>query len=87
VTIQIGIDLKPMKKEKEGKMTLKHRKNIVRQAKQLIKINVKNYDSLPEGKKEVILDKYIGQVCTEQGWTFSHFYCENGKILEKILNP
>jgi len=75
-----------MKKEKEGTTTLKHRKNIVRQAKQLIKINVKNYNSLPVGESEVILDKYISQVCTEQGWTFSHFYCEEGKILEKILN-
>jgi hypothetical protein len=67
-------------------MTLKHRKNIVREAKRLIKKEVKNYETLLSGQKESILDEYIDKVCIEKGWSLSHFYLEDGKILEKILN-
>jgi hypothetical protein len=70
----------------KGPMTLKHRKNIVREAKRLIKKEVKNYETLLSGQKEAILDEYIDKVCIEKGWSLSHFYLEDGKILEKILN-
>ncbi len=70
----------------KGPMTLKHRKNIVREAKRLIKKEVKNYETLLSGQKESILDEYIDKVCIEKGWSLSHFYLEDGKILEKILN-
>jgi hypothetical protein len=41
----------------KGPMTLKHRKNIAREAKHLIKAEVKDYESLPGGKQESILDE------------------------------
>jgi hypothetical protein len=69
-----------------GPMTLKHRKNIVREAKRLIKEEVKNYETLLSGQKESILDDYIDKICVEKGWSLSHFYLEDGKILNKILN-
>lgn len=70
----------------KGPMTLKHRKNIVREAKRLIKEEVKNYETLLSGQKETILDEYIDKVCIEKGCSLSHFYAEDGKILNKILN-
>ena len=70
----------------KGPMTLKHRKNIVRVAKQLIKKEVKNYETFLSGHKETILDEYIDKVCVEKDWSLSHFYDEDGKLLEKILN-
>ena len=70
----------------KGSITLKHRKNIVREAKQLIKKEVKDYETFSSGQKEVILDEYIDKICTEKGWSLPHFYFEDIKILEKILN-
>lgn len=69
----------------KGPMTLKHRKNIVREAKRLIKKEVEDYSSKLSGEQESILDKYIEKVCIEKGWSFAHFYCEEAKILNKIL--
>lgn len=70
----------------KGPMTLKHRKNIVREAKNLIKTQVKDYESRPIGEREVILDEFIEQVSIEKGWSLAHFYFEDGKILNRILN-
>lgn len=67
-------------------MNLKHRKNIVREAKRLIKNDIKDYDTKTSGEQEIILDQYIEKVCLDLGWDLSHFYCEEGKILNKILN-
>lgn len=67
-------------------MTLTHRKNIVREAKHLINAEVKDYESLPGGQKESILDEYIDKLCVEKGWSLSHFYAEDGKVLNKILS-
>lgn len=69
----------------KGPMTTKHRKNIVREAKRLIKIEDKDYHTKPSGEQEAILDHYINKVCVQKGWDFSHFYFEEGKKLEKIL--
>lgn len=69
----------------KGPITLKHRKNIVREAKHLIMAEVKDYESLPGGQKESILDEYIDKLCVEKGWSLSHFYAEDGKVLNKIL--
>lgn len=69
----------------KGPMTLKHRKNIVRDAKRLINSEVEDYDTKPSGEQETILDHYIGIVCDQKGWDLSHFYFEEGKVLEKIL--
>lgn len=66
-------------------LSTKQRKNIVREAKALIKKEVKDFDSLLSGEKERILDNYIDQVCEQKGTTLSHFYFEEGKKLEKIL--
>lgn len=71
----------------KGPMNTKHRKNIVREAKRLIGIDIKDYFERQLGEREVILDSYIEKVCNERGWSFSHFYAEDGKLLEKILNP
>ncbi len=68
-----------------GPMNLKHRKNIVRRAKKLISLEIKDYDSKSTGEQETILDEYIEKICVELGWEFAHFYCEEGKVLEKIL--
>jgi hypothetical protein len=70
----------------KGPMNLKHRKNIVREAKRLIKNDIKDYDTKTSGEQEIILDQYIEKVCLDLGWDLSHFYCEEGKILNKILN-
>jgi hypothetical protein len=70
----------------KGKMNTKHRKNIVREAKKLIKLEVPNYNQKPIGERESILDRYINQICIKRGWDFAHFYCEEGKVLDKILN-
>ena len=67
-------------------MNLKHRKNIVRGAKKLISLEIKDYKSRPVGEQESILDKYIEKICVGLGWSLSNFYCEEGKVLEKILN-
>lgn len=67
-------------------MTTKHRKNIVREAKKRIKIEVSNFESLLVGEREVLLDEYIRKICEEKGFDFIHFYCEEGNILEKIIN-
>jgi hypothetical protein len=66
-------------------LNTKQRKNIVREAKGLIKQEVKSFDSLPSGKRESILDSYIRLVCEKKGIDFIHFYTEEGKKLEKIL--
>jgi hypothetical protein len=69
----------------KGSMTLKHRKNIVREAKSRISKEIKDYDNKEVGEQETILDRYIENVCIEKGWSLSHFYCEEGKILDKLL--
>jgi hypothetical protein len=69
----------------KGSMNLKHRKNIVREAKKLINIEIEDYNSRHIGEQESILDKYIEKICVELGWTLSNFYCEEDKVLEKIL--
>jgi hypothetical protein len=70
----------------KGPMNLNHRKNIVRKAKRQIKNDIKDYDIKPSGEQEVILDQYIEKICIESGWNLSHFYFEECKILDKILN-
>ena len=67
-------------------LTDKHRKNIIRKTKKLIKTNVPDYYKLPEGEKEQIQDKYIEQCCIELGVTLANFYHQEGKILDNILN-
>lgn len=69
----------------KGPMTLKHRKNIVKEAKRLIKTEVKDYETLLVGQQEAILDEYIDKVSTEKGWSLQHFYFEDGKVLDKLL--
>lgn len=69
----------------KGSMNLKHRKNIVREAKKLISLEVKDYNSKPIGEQESILDDYIEKVCVKLGWELIHFYTEEGNVLEKIL--
>jgi hypothetical protein len=66
-------------------MNLKHRKNIVREAKKLIRLDIEDYESRPIGEQESILDKYLEKVCVKLGWELTQFYCEEGKVLEKIL--
>jgi hypothetical protein len=66
-------------------MTLKHRKNIVREAKKLISLEIKDYNSRPIGEQESILDEYLEKICVKLGWELIHFYNEEGKVLEKIL--
>jgi hypothetical protein len=69
----------------KGAMTLKHRKNIVREVKSRISKEIKDYNDKEVGQQESILDEYIEKVCVEKGWELVHFYCEEGKILDKIL--
>jgi hypothetical protein len=69
----------------KGPMTIKHRKNIVREAKSHIIKEIKDYYDKEVGEQETILDKYIENICIEKGWSLVHFYCEEGKILDKIL--
>jgi hypothetical protein len=66
-------------------LNTKKRKNIVREAKSIIKLEVDGFDDLPVGERESILDRYIEKVCEEKGTTLIHFYFEEGKKLEKIL--
>ena len=66
-------------------LNTKQRKNIVREAKALIKKEVKSFDSLLSGERESILDCYIQLICEQKGIDFIHFYNEEGKKLEKIL--
>jgi hypothetical protein len=66
-------------------MNLKHRKNIVRRAKRLIKDEEKDFELKHRDEQEAILDSYVERVCIELGWTLVHFYCEEGKVLEKLL--
>jgi hypothetical protein len=70
----------------KGPMNLKHRKNIVREARKLIKLEIDGFEELPVGKRESIQDEYIERVCKSKGWDLAHFYCEEGNILDKILN-
>lgn len=66
-------------------MTTQHRRNIIREVNCLIKAEVKNYDSLLPGEREVIQDKYIDQVCRNKGYVVAHFYSTDGKLLNKLL--
>jgi hypothetical protein len=66
-------------------MNNKHRVNIVREAKKLIKQERPDYDNLPSGIRETILDEYISKVCESKGHTLSEFYFVDGQILNKIL--
>jgi hypothetical protein len=68
------------------RLTTKHRKNIVREAKKRIKIDVVNFEFLPIQQRETILYEYITKICEEKGIEFSHFTLEESKILEKIIN-
>ena len=43
----------------KGPMTIKHRKNIVREAKSRILKEIKDYYDKEVGEQETILDKYI----------------------------
>lgn len=67
-------------------ITTKHRKNILRKVKVLIKQHEKEYGMLLDGSKEGVQDIYIKKVCEEMGFEFSHFYAEEGKKLEKLLS-
>lgn len=69
----------------KGSMTLKHRKNIVREAKSLIGKEIKDYNIRELGEQETILDEYIGKICIEKGWELSNFYFEENKVLNKLL--
>lgn len=67
-------------------LSTKQRKNIVREAKKLIKVEVPDYDTLPEGRKIGIQDEYIDKLCKERGYELCHFYAEEGEKLDKILS-
>jgi hypothetical protein len=67
------------------KINNKHRVNIVREARKLIKQERPDYDSLPSGKRETILDEYLSKVCESKGHTLSEFYFADGQTLNKIL--
>jgi hypothetical protein len=69
----------------KGSMTLKHRKNIVRESKSRISKEIKDYNDKEVGERETILDEYIEKICIEKGWELSHFYFEEGNILNKLL--
>ncbi len=66
-------------------MNNKHRINIIREAKKLIKQERLDYDNLPSGIRETILDEYISKVCESKGYTLGEFYFADGQILNKIL--
>ncbi len=68
-----------------NKITTKHRKNILRKVKVLIKQHEKDHGMLLDGLKEGVQDAYIKKVCEEMGLEFSHFYAEEGKKLQKLL--
>lgn len=72
-------------REKHHVMTDQQRKNIVREAKRKIKLEVDDYDNKLSGEKESILDEYIEDVCKEKGYTIHNFYATDGKTLQKIL--
>ena len=67
------------------KMNNKHRVNIVREARKLIKQERPDYDNLPSGRRETILDEYISKVCESKGHTLSEFYFADGQTLNKII--
>jgi len=72
-------------RKKGGLMSNSNRKNIVREAKRLIKSEVKDYDDQEAGKKESILDDYIEKVCKEKGFDMAHFYATDCKTINKLL--
>lgn len=57
-------------------MTDKHRKNIVRAAKR----NPKWWNS-----NETTQDMIIEEECKKRGFELCHFYCADGKMLNKLL--
>lgn len=67
------------------KMNNKHRVNIVREAKRMIKAEHPNYNELPTGRYEALVDEYISKVCESKGHTLAEFYFADGKTLNKIL--
>jgi hypothetical protein len=64
----------------------KHRDNIIRKARKLIKNEIINYNDLPVGQQESILDEYIEKVCISKGATLADFYFLDGQTLNKLLN-
>jgi hypothetical protein len=67
------------------RMNNKHRVNIVREAKRILKAEHPDYSELPSGSYETLMDEYIGKVCESKGHTLSEFYFADGKNLNKIL--
>jgi len=67
-------------------LNTKQRKNIVREAKRLIKLEVVDYDNLLVGEKETIQDEYLDKICKERGYELCHFYSEEGEKLDRILS-
>ena len=68
------------------KMNNKHRVNIAREAKRLIKKEIPNFYDLAVGEQESLLDEYIGKVCEAKGHTLTEFYFADGNFLNKILS-
>jgi hypothetical protein len=57
-------------------MTNKHRKNIVREAKRDPRWT----------SNEGVQDTIIEEKCKERGFELCHFYCADGKMLNKLLD-
>jgi len=56
-------------------MTDKHRKNIIRAAKKNPKWT----------SKEDVQDEIIEEECKKRGFELCHFYCTDGKMLNKLI--
>lgn len=67
------------------KMSDKHRVNIAREAKRLIKKEIKNFYELEVGEQERLMDDYVTRVCEAKGHTLAEFYFADGNFLRKIL--
>lgn len=63
-----------------------NRNLIIEKANQLIKRDIKDFNKLDIGYKELIQDKYISKVCSEMSFSLVDFYNYNGKKLSKTLN-
>jgi hypothetical protein len=73
-------------KRKIESMSNKHRVDIVKESRARIKAEVKGYDDLLCGEKEVVLDEYISIISVEKGYSLSEFYGANGLTINKILS-
>lgn len=66
-------------------MNNKDRNSIIKEMTRRIKEDIKDFNDLETGQREVIQDEYIDIISKEMGESLSEFYAADGKKLNRLL--